>query len=265
MKRSIRVCCAVFLALAVTCVVAVSDDSVVKKTGKIRGSNVPPLEKNLLNKKDVMSEIQKQMALERAQAWLLQLGYDLTIDQVVNLKSLSAVGGTIERAQALTTENMENLRVLTNLEYLELAQFGTDDWVANAAGLVKLKSFLMQPASRITDRSCDVFANMPDLVQLGLDGCTITDQGFAKLSGLRKLKHLRLQYAKIGDASMTIIGQNTDLETLNLSFTKVTDAGLPHLYNLTKLTYLSLQSQTLSPNAVALLRAQLPNCNVVYP
>jgi len=215
--------------------------------------------------KDQMAEIQESMALEAAQAWLLKLGYDLTIDQVINLKSLTATGGTQERAQALTTENMKNLRVLKNLETLELAQFGNDDWVANCAGLLKMRSFVMLPASNLTDRSAEVFAKMPELVQLMIHGCHITDAGFAKLSGLKKLKRLGLQYAPITDASMPIIGQNTDLENMTLSFTNITDAGLPYLYNLKKLTYLGLQSQTLTPAAVAELRRQLPQCNVVYP
>jgi hypothetical protein len=212
-----------------------------------------------------MNAVQEQAALEAAQTWLKQLGYDLTIEQVINLKSLSAVGGTQERAQALTTENMKNLRVLKNLETLELAQFGNDDWVANAAGLTKMRSFVMLPASRLTDRSAEVFAGWPELIQLMIHGCTITDAGFAKLSGLKKLKRLGLQYAQIGDASMPIVGQNTDLENLTLSFTKVTDAGLPHLYNLQKLQYLAIQSQTITPAAIAVLKQKLPQCKIVYP
>lgn len=226
--------------------------------------SVPAVKKVPVDNKQI-SAVKEQMALEEAQAWLKQLGYDLTIEQVVNLKSLSAVGGTQARAAALTTENMRHLRVLKNLETLELAQFGNDDWVANAAGLTKMRSFVMLPAPNLTDRSADVFAGWPELVQLMIHGCKITDAGFAKLSGLKKLKRLGLQYANIGDASMPIIGQNTDLENLTLSFTKVTDAGLPHLYNLQKLTYLGFQSQTLTPAGVAALRQKLPNCKVVYP
>jgi hypothetical protein len=224
-----------------------------------------PASKNMTLDNQKMNAVQEQMALEEARAWLKQLGYDLTIEQVINLKSLSAVGGTQERAAALTAENMRHLRVLKNLETLELVHYATDDWVANAAGLTKMRSFVMGPASYLTDRSAEVFAKWPELIQLMIHGCKITDAGLAKLAGLKKLERLGLQYAPIGDASMPIIGQNTELENLNLSFTKVTDAGLPHLYNLQKLTYLSLQSQTLTPAAVATLRQKLPNCKVVYP
>lgn len=225
---------------------------------------VPAIKSQTINK-EVIQQARETAALEAAQAWLKQLGYDLTIEQVINLKSLSAVGGTQARAQALTTENMKNLRVLKNLETLELAQFGNDDWVANAAGLPKMRSFVMTPAPNLTDRSAEVFAGWPELIQLVIHGCTITDAGFAKLSGLKKLKRLGLQYAYIGDASMPIVGQNTDLENLILSFTRVTDAGLPHLYNLQKLQYLAIQSQTITPAAIATLRQKLPKCNVVYP
>ncbi|MBI5550869.1 MAG: hypothetical protein HY911_05120, partial [Desulfobacterales bacterium] len=144
--------------------------------------SVPAVKKIPMDNKQ-MDAVQEQMALEAAQAWLKQLGYDLTIEQVINLKSLSAVGGTQERAAALTTENMRHLRVLKNLETLELAQFGNDDWVANAAGLTKMRSFVMTPAPNLTDRSADVFAGWPELVQLMIHGCKITDAGFAKLSG----------------------------------------------------------------------------------
>ncbi|MDA8139958.1 MAG: hypothetical protein M0036_15025 [Desulfobacteraceae bacterium] len=233
---------------------------------QIDSKMVPPSSSKVAGRQAIMDQAAEEAALEEARLWLNQLGYNLkTTDEVRNLKSLSAVGGTIERAQALTTENMRHLKVLKNLETLELAQFGNDDWVANAAGLVKLRSFVMSPASNLTDRSAAVFANMPELIQLMIHGCKITDAGFAKLTGLKKLKVLGLQYAPITDASMPIIGQNTDLENLTLSFTKITDAGLPHLYNLQKLQYFKIQSQTITPGAIGTLKTKLPNCKVVYP
>lgn len=54
-----------------------------------------------------------------------------------------------------------------------------------------------------------------------------TGAGFAKLSGLKKLEYLGLQYVPISDASMPVIGRNTNLKNQTLSFTRVSDAGLP--------------------------------------
>ncbi len=203
--------------------------------------------------------------LDTARVWLIKLGYNLTIDGVRNLKSLTAVGGTVERAQALTTENMKNLRVLTNLESLQLAQFGNDDWVANAAGLTKLKSFIMAPARNLTDRSAEVFGGWTGLKTLMIHGCGITDAGFAKLAGLTQLETLGLQYAKITDASAPIIGSFTNLSYLVISYTNISDAGLPYLYNLKNLKRLDIQSQKITAGAINLLKQQLPNCMIVYP
>jgi hypothetical protein len=213
----------------------------------------------------VGAALAEQRALTAAAEFLKIWNYDLTPDGVKNLKSLRLLGGSIARAQALTAENMVHLRCMKGLESLELAHMATDEWVANIAGLKKLRVFACGPATRLTDASMATFAGLPELRTLTIHGAAVTDAGVARLSALQHLEVLGLTRTAVTDTSLTTIGR-LPLRLLFLSFTRISDAGLPCLYGLGGLQRLDIQGQMCTPAAVATLKTKLPaTCRVVHP
>lgn len=213
----------------------------------------------------VNAALAEARALAAAAEWLKIWNYNLTPDGVRTLKNLRLLGGSAARAQALTTENMVHLRCMKNLETLELTYLATDAWVANIAGLTKLRVFACGPATHLTDASMSVFAGLPELRTLTIHGAAITDAGVARLSNLQHLEVLGLNRTAVTDTSLTTIGR-FPLRLLFLSFTRISDAGLPRLYGLGGLERLDIQGQMCTPAAVTVLRTKLPaGCRVVYP
>ena len=78
--------------------------------------------------------------LNAAQAWLKSIGYNLIIEQMLNLTRLNLGLYSLETAQLITDENSKHLRVLKNLEEIELHRQLGDATLANLADLTDRKS-----------------------------------------------------------------------------------------------------------------------------
>ena len=204
-------------------------------------------------------------ALAAASAWVANFGYTVPPAQIPTMRDFRAMGGTIERAQALTVANSVHLRVMTGLESFELTHNADDGWIDNCSGMTRLRSFRMGPATNLTDRSAPFFARNPELRVLLIHGAKLTDAGFAHLRTLTKLEQLGLTRTQVGDASLPVIARNPNLRLLFLSYTRVTDAGLPHLYGLQKLERIDLQGRG-TATGIAALKAHLPaTTRIVHP
>jgi hypothetical protein len=79
-------------------------------------------------------------------------------------------------------------------------------------------------------------ADLKGLVSLDLAYCNhVTDAGVAHLTGLTRLRRLKLCDTHVTDAGLASLEGLTDLEELDLHGTSITDAGLAHLGVLAKL------------------------------
>ncbi len=82
----------------------------------------------------------------------------------------------------------------------------------------------------VTDEVTLAVAACANLEELDLDGCSVTDAGLGRLTGLRHLKRLGLSSCGgVGDGAIDLAVRNPDLESVSLWDTQVTDPMLREL------------------------------------
>jgi len=79
------------------------------------------------------------------------------------------------------------------------------------------------------------------VMEVGLTGADLTDDGVAELAGLKALTSLRIGATGITDEGLKHLAGMTALTELNIGETRITDAGLKHLAPLTALTRLDVR------------------------
>ncbi|MBI2477156.1 MAG: leucine-rich repeat domain-containing protein [Planctomycetia bacterium] len=107
----------------------------------------------------------------------------------------------------------------------------------------------------ITDAGLESLAKYTALEWLDLSFTKTTDAGLKHLEGALDLKRLSLEGTAITDTSVGIISRYSQLEELDLSDTKITDAGVAHLAQLTRLKVLWLTNTQISDQCLVRLRA----------
>ena len=133
-----------------------------------------------------------------------------------------------------TDDGLAALDGLSGLEVLYVwdATQVSDAGIAHLAGLPKLRGVHISN-SRLGDGALAVFAKMPSIRSLSLQGNNFSDAGMKHLSGMKQLQSLW-----VGMGSQPI-----------------TDAGVRHLAGLTGLEQLDLQSARLTAGGVAALNS----------
>jgi Leucine Rich Repeat (LRR) protein len=140
----------------------------------------------------------------------------------------------------------------------------TDVGVAHLAGCRKLE-YVHLSGSQLSDDSARVFAQLPRLKGLSLQGNNLTDAGCEHLGKMTQLESLWIgcvdeRRSKIGDAGVAHLWNLTNLDTLEIQHSEVTNEGLMHLTKLTKLRSLILNSSAVDdPSA---LKKALPQCQI---
>ncbi|HXF90397.1 MAG TPA: hypothetical protein VNJ29_00540 [Candidatus Nitrosotenuis sp.] len=81
----------------------------------------------------------------------------------------------------------------------------------------------------------------PNVVELSLMSCLLTDEDICHLNEFTNLKILRLEANLVTDASIPMIAQMTGIEELSLC-SKFTDAAVPLILGMPNLTILDLSS-----------------------
>ncbi|HEY7326946.1 MAG TPA: M56 family metallopeptidase [Gemmataceae bacterium] len=138
----------------------------------------------------------------------------------------------LKKGQA-TDEALASVVGLKDLEMLLIwdAEKITDAGVKHLAGLTKLQDLHMN-GGQIGDQALEVFARLPALQRLGLQGNALSDEGLRHLQGMKQLRGL----------------------WIGMSRMPITDAGIKHLAGLTMLEQLDLQRANLSDEGVAALK-----------
>jgi hypothetical protein len=132
----------------------------------------------------------------------------------------------------------------------------SDDDVKVFAGLPDLEELAIQ-GETVTDAAVERLAGLPKLCDLSLEGTSITDGGAAKLKQLRCLQRLSLgRTTSLTDAAMAHLAALPGLQCLELL--RISDKGLVPLKDLKNLKRLSLAMVTVSDEAVRALQAAIP-------
>ena len=204
-------------------------------------------------------------ALIEAQKWLKTINYNLTLDQVRNLKMLRLqLYGSfhgVSTTKLISNENMRHLRVLKNLELLALPRWTNDDGLSNMAGLTKLKT-LNLPNAKISNKGMVHLRNLKEVRSLVLTAATIDDAGIQNLAGMSKLQILNLSNTGITDAALATIGKLISLNKLFLNRTNITDASVPHITKLTGLQRLDITGTNITESGKQQIGNAIPGITI---
>jgi Leucine-rich repeat (LRR) protein len=177
---------------------------------------------------------------------------------------------------------------LRNLRSLELARLEMlDDEVFAKLESLKLLETLSLEGAKITGAELHRLTRLPKLKELNLTGVQLNEQALETIGKLTRLESLWMPYANLTDAGLEHIAAMPNLRMLSVSGNRITDAGVAEIARLPRLNVLSLVScdvrdaglkhleklsqlhsvwlsgnEHLSIQAIAQLRAAMPQCNV---
>lgn len=116
----------------------------------------------------------------------------------------------------------------------------------------------------VTDDVLRFVGALTGLSSLDLSATEITDAGLVHLAPLAKLEHLRLKETRIGDQGIAWLAAHLPrLKTLQLRGTSITARALGELGRMTALEQVVLSGDALPVDAVARLREERPQCEIV--
>jgi internalin A len=101
------------------------------------------------------------------------------------------------------------------------------------------------------------------VVVVDLERTKAMDKGLKQLVGLKRLRHLALDYTAVTDAGLKEVAAFKQLQLLGLHGTKVTDKGLKELVALKDLKDLIVSRTGVTNRGVAELQKALPKCRIV--
>jgi hypothetical protein len=161
-----------------------------------------------------------------------------------------------------TSEGIELLRKLDNLQVLNMLTFGSDGLdnknLKQLAGLSKLRDLWLGPSNNITISGLNTLNALSDLENLSVCDVHQDDRGL-DISGLKKLRRLNIgmwsKTTRLGnefvttcdafrDSDLACLSGLTEIENLGLTGPGLGDDGFKHLAWLTKLKHLQITGST---------------------
>jgi hypothetical protein len=164
---------------------------------------------------------------------------------------------------SITDDALATLGTIETLHYLELNHVRISD--AGLERLVPLRELLTLTlvGTEISDRALASVGKLSSLIYLDLSETKVTDAGMERIAVLPNLRHLKLARVGITDNGLVPLSGAKSLQKLDLEGAAISDRGLAHLMKCERLMWLNLKNTSVSPDAVAALRAALPHCDVV--
>lgn len=213
--------------------------------------------------KSKMKLSQEQAALMQAQAWLKQVGYDRTIEQIKEMTWLRLQMYSPEMLRLITDDNMVHLKVMKNLKTLALPRQISDRGLANVAGLTRLET-LNIPMTGLTDAGMVHLKNLTRMKSLVISATDITDAGLVHIANMHGLEILNLSSTNITDAGLQHLANMQGLKKLFLFRDNITDAGVQYLTGFPNLDRLDIQATNISNAGYQQLRAAYPGITINY-
>jgi Leucine-rich repeat (LRR) protein len=186
-----------------------------------------------------------------------------------HLKSLNL------RGTKITDATLEFLASVPTLESLDIgwAQI-TDTGLEHLTALTNLRRLTMG-GNKLTDTALQFLGQMPQLEYLDIGGqqrtdsglwsLLLTEAGMQSIGAVTELRELRMDGAGVNAHGLEALKPLAKLERLNLQACKrLRDDAAPVLASLKHLRVLDLKDSGVSEQAVAKIRAALPDCQVLY-
>jgi hypothetical protein len=217
---------------------------------------------------------------------LMICGKDITdagmshIAKLDNLKELSLFGCPISNrglARLTTLKHLEHLNLsysetsiaalahlasaMPNLTNLNVHEMQRGNSVLDISGLTNLKqlAITLKEPSAFSDEDFACIAKLKRLKWLQLWPTKLSNAGMTHLAGLRNIERINIGGPDLTDDGLRHLANIKKLNHLTITDGKITDKGLRHLEGLKALTHLNIKSQNdFSPAALERLRRKLP-------
>lgn len=179
------------------------------------------------------------------------------------------------RGTKITDSTLEILAGVTTLEWLDIGWAEvTDTGLDHLSALTNLK-WLTFGGNKLTDGALQFLTQMPQLEYLDIGGQQRTDSGLWSLllsetgmqsiASVTELRELRLEGRNVNGRGLELLKPLAKLERLDLQACKrLRDDAAAALSSMKQLKMLDLTDSSLSADAVAKIRAALPNCEVRF-
>jgi len=133
----------------------------------------------------------------------------------------------------------------------------TDETLANVAGLKNLEILIIWDGKNITDAGVKHLVGLTQLQNVGINNTHIGDEALVVFARLPALKHLSLQGNAFSDEGLRHLEGMKQLRSLWIGMNQrsITDAGIKHLVGLSMLEQLDLQGASISDEGVADLKS----------
>jgi Leucine-rich repeat (LRR) protein len=123
-------------------------------------------------------------------------------------------------------------------------------------------SITKTPCLARTDGGMESLASLPNLQEIHLDTCSITNEMCIYFPNFQKLKFLNVNNNCIGDIGLELITQNTHITSLNLSSNSISFEGIQHISKLTCLESLEIGRVHHTAHSLEII-SKLPNIRIL--
>src|SRR4051812_4515184 len=179
------------------------------------------------------------------------------------------------RGTKITDSTLEILAGVPTLEWLDVGWAETTDTgFEHLAALTNLK-WLTMGGNKLTDTALQFLRQMPQLEYLDISGqqrtdsglwsLMVTETGMQSIASVTDLRELRLEGRNVTGRGLELLKPLAKLERLDLHGCKrLRDDAASALASMKQLHVLDLKDSSLSAEAVAKVRAALPQCEVQF-
>ena len=176
-----------------------------------------------------------------------------------------------ERSDNANTESDEALRSVCNFPRLQRLYLckgqATDDAMKSVTHLKELRYFYAGDASQVSDAGVRHLGDLKELVSIHISNSQIGNDSLALFATLPKVRRLAVEGNAFTDEGLAHLARMRALELLSIgpgTVEGITDAGLEHLHNLTSLLSLDLIGTAVTPAGIAELQRVLPGLQILH-
>ena len=180
-------------------------------------------------------------------------GADAPLDPEKAITELQALKGKIKLEGKLA--------VGANLADIDIQDSG----LVFLEALPQLKTLTLRHGYKVTPAGLDHLKGLKQLETLDVWDLKkgVNDKSLATLVAmLPQLKNLDIGGCPVTDAGLTCLAELKGLESLVLTYTNVTDAGIEQIVKLKTLKKLAVNITKITPAGVEKLKAALPQCKI---
>jgi hypothetical protein len=175
------------------------------------------------------------------------------------------------RGTVIADETAASAASLPELEMLDIGDSIVGDVGLEALALAPKLKELSMGNIRISDYGYQSLREFTNLRHLDLSGgrhrgfTTMKEEAVEAVASLSQLRVLRLGHIKFPAKSMAVLSRLPSVERLGLEFCpEVGDDALPHIAGWKSLRWVDLHGTKVTPDGVAELRKQRPDCTILY-